>query len=198
MIFIYPEYNWPNLYNLLIPTQFMRFWIFLFIFSMLTLSLTTVNADDDDEDDDDENENELGEDSGSVAAWLMVASFSYVVLRQKISRTKLKELGLTTKQYGQSLQATLKLHMWVSAIATILAVYHAWLMIADEGWFEDDSLTGYIPLVAMIYLTLSGILLWKRLPDDWVDRVLRKKARQVHVQRWITVLFIIGLLMHVA
>jgi hypothetical protein len=127
----------------------------------------------------------------------MVASFTYVVLRQKISRAKLKELGITTKKYGQSLQATLKLHMWVSAIATILAVYHAWLMIADEGWFEDDSLTGYIPLVAMIYLTLSGILLWRRLPDDWVDRVLRKRARQVHVQRWITVLFIIGLLMHV-
>ena len=174
----------------------MRFWIFLFIFSMLSLSLSTANADDDDEDD--ENENELGEDSGSVAAWLMVASFSYVVLRQKVSRAKLKELGLTTKQYGQSLQATLKLHMWVSAIATIVAVYHAWMMIEDEGWFEDDSLTGYIPLVAMIYLTLSGILLWRRLPDDWVDRVLRKKARQVHVQRWITALFVLGLLIHIA
>jgi hypothetical protein len=88
--------------------------------------------------------------------------------------------------------------MWVSVVATILAVYHAWLMIADEGWFEGDSLTGYIPLVAMIYLTLAGILLWRRLPDDWVDRALRKRARQVHVQRWITVLFVLGLLIHVA
>jgi hypothetical protein len=173
----------------------MRIWTLLFVFSILSLILTTANADEGESEDDDENE--WGEDLGSVAAWLMVASFSYVILRQKISRTKLKELGITTKQYGQSLQATLKLHMWVSAIATILAVYHAWLMIADEGWLEDDSLTGYIPLVAMIYLTLSGILLWRRLPDDWVDRVLRKRARQVHVQRWITVLFVIGLLMHV-
>jgi hypothetical protein len=174
-----------------------RIWTFLFIFSILSLILTTASADDDESEDDDD-ENEWGEDSGSIAAWLMVASFSYVVLRQKISRAKLKELGLTTRQYGQSLQATLKLHMWVSAIATILAVYHAWLMIADEGWFEDDSLTGYIPLVAMIYLTLSGILLWRKLPDNWVDRVLRKRARRVHVQRWITVLFVLGLLIHVA
>ena len=178
----------------------MRIWTFLFICSILSLALPTVNADEDDDEnaDEDDDENEWGEDLGSIAAWLMVASFSYVVLRQKISRAKLKELGLTTKQYGQSLQTTLKLHMWVSAIATILAVYHAWLMIVDEGWFEDDSITGYIPLVAMIYLTLSGILLWRRLPDDWVDRVLRKKARQVHVQRWVTVLFVIGLLIHVA
>ena len=174
----------------------MRIWIFLFIFSILSLILTTVNADEDD-DGEGHDENEWGEDAGSIAAWLMVVSFSYVVLRQKISRTKLKELGLTTRQYGKSLQGTLKLHMWVSAIATILAVYHAWLMIADEGWFEDDSLTGYIPLVAMIYLTLSGILLWRKLPDDWVDRVLRKRARRVHVQRWITVLFVLGLLIHV-
>ena len=173
----------------------MRIWVFLFIFSILSLILTTASADEDDEKDDDENE--WGEDAGSIAAWLMVVSFSYVVLRQKISRTKLKELGLTTRQYGQSLQRTLKLHMWVSAIATILAVYHAWLMIADEGWFEDDSLTGYIPLAAMIYLTIAGILLWRRLPDDWVDRALRKRARQVHVQRWITVIFVLGLLIHV-
>ena len=190
MNFIYVDEISRIYINLHFPIWFMRFWIFPFIFFILSLSLSTANADDDDE-------NELGEGSGEVAAWLMVASFFYVVLRQKISRTKLKELGLTTRQYGQSLQATLKLHMWVSAIATILAVYHAWLMIADEGWFEDDSLTGYIPLVAMIYLTLSGILLWRKLPDDWVDRALRKRARRVHVQRWITVLFIIGLLMHV-
>ena len=180
----------------------MRIWTFLFVFSILSLILTTANADEDGDEDDDENEkddgeNEWGEESGSIAAWLIVASFSYVVLRQKISRTKLKELGITTRQYGKSLQTTLKLHMWVSAIATILAVYHAWLMIADEGWFEDDSLTGYIPLAAMIYLTIAGILLWRRLPDDWVDRALRKRARQVHVQRWITVLFVLGLLIHV-
>ena len=176
----------------------MRIWVFLFVFSILSLALTPANADeDDDENGKDDDENEWGEDSGSIAAWLMVASFSYVVLRQKISRTKLKELGLTTRQYGKSLQRTLKLHMWVSAIATILAVYHAWLMIADEGWFEDDSLTGYIPLAAMIYLTIAGILLWRRLPDDWVDRALRKRARQVHVQRWITVIFVLGLLIHV-
>ena len=116
----------------------MRIWVFLFVFSILSLTLTTASADDEDEKDDDENE--WGEDSGSIAAWLM---------------------------------------------------------IADEGWFEDDSLTGYIPLVAMIYLTLSGILLWRKLPDDWVDRVLRKRARRVHVQRWITVLFVLGLLIHV-
>lgn len=152
---------------------------------------------DDENDDKDDDESELGEDAGEIAAWLMAISFVYVVLRQKISRTQLKELGITTKQYGQSLQATLKLHMWVSAIATIVAVYHAWLMIEHEGWLEDDSITGYVPLAAMIYLTCSGLLLWRKLPDDWVDRALRKRARQVHVQRWITILFVIGLLIHV-
>jgi len=160
----------------------------------MSLSLITVSADDDSED---ENEMKWGEDSGTVAAWLIVASFIYVVLRQKIFRKKLKELGITAKQYGQALKNSLKLHMWASAIATIIAAYHAWAMIADEGWFEDDSLTGYIPLIAMIYLTLSGILLWRKLPDNWIDRSLRKKARQVHVQRWITIIFVIGLLIHV-
>jgi len=196
MNFIYIDEISRIYINLHFPIWFMRFWIFLFIFFILSLSLSTANADDDDEDD--ENENELGEESGSVAAWLIVVSFVYVVVRQKITRTKLKELGITTKEYGQYLETTLKIHMWVSAIATIIAIYHTWAMIADEGWFKDDVLTGYIPLVAMIYLTLSGILLWKKLPNDWVNRVLRKKARQVHVQRWITVIFIIGLLIHVA
>lgn len=173
----------------------------LFFLSLFVLLMATANASDDDEDDEDDDkdddENELGEDAGDIAAWLMAISFVYVVLRQKISRTQLKELGITTKQYGQSLQATLKLHMWVSAIATIVAVYHAWLMIEDEGWLEDDSITGYVPLAAMIYLTCSGLLLWRKLPDDWVDRTLRKRVRQVHLQRWVTVLFVLGLLIHI-
>ena len=80
--------------------------------------------------------------------------------------------------------------------ATALAGYHGWLMAQSEGWLEGDSLSGLLALAMMAYLSVAGVLLWRRLPPDWVSRSLRKRARLAHVQRGVTVLLLVALALH--
>ncbi len=96
----------------------------------------------------------------------------------------------------QLLKLALNGHMLLMLGATALAGYHGWLMAQSEGWLEGDSLSGLLALAMMAYLSVAGVLLWRRLPPDWVSRSLRKRARLAHVQRGVTVLLLVALALH--
>jgi hypothetical protein len=163
----------------------------------LALFSPLAAADEDDEGEKDEEDDEdAGEGSGTAAAWLLGAGFIYIAVRQRLVRDQLFMAGLERKRYGALLKLALNGHMLLMLGATALAGYHGWLMAQSEGWLEGDSLSGLLALAMMAYLSVAGILLWRRLPIDWVDRSLRKRARLAHVQRWVTVLLLVALALH--
>ncbi|MAH17116.1 MAG: hypothetical protein CL960_01265 [Euryarchaeota archaeon] len=162
---------------------------------LLLSSFAAADEGEDDESDDDEG-GDAGEGSGEVAAWMLGAGFIYVVVRQRLVRDRLFMAGLERKRYGALLKLALNGHMWLMVGATALAGYHGWLMAQSEGWLEGDSLSGLLALATMAYLSVTGILLWRRLPPDWVSRPLRKQARLAHVQRWVTVALLVTLALH--
>ena len=61
---------------------------------------------------------------------------------------------------------------------------------------DPVSLSGLLALAMMAYLSVAGVLLWRRLPPDWVSRSLRTRARLAHVQRGVTVLLLVALALH--
>lgn len=169
----------------------------LMLLIALALFSPLAAADEDDEGEKDEEDDEdAGEGSGTAAAWLLGAGFIYIAVRQRLVRDQLFMAGLERKRYGALLKLALNGHMLLMLGATALAGYHGWLMAQSEGWLEGDSLSGLLALAMMAYLSVAGILLWRRLPIDWVDRSLRKRARLAHVQRWVTVLLLVALALH--
>ena len=170
---------------------------FLMLLAALLLlgPLAAADEGEDDERDDDEGD-DAGEGLGEVAAWLLGAGFIYVAVRQRLGRDRLFMAGLERKRYGALLKLALNGHMLLMLGATALAGYHGWLMAQSEGWLEGDSLSGLLALAMMAYLSVAGVLLWRRLPPDWVSRSLRKRARLAHVQRGVTVLLLVALALH--
>ena len=175
--------------------RFLMLLIALVLFSPLAAADEGEDNEGEKDEEDDEG-NDTGEGSGEVAAWLLGAGFIYVAVRQRLVRDQLFMAGLERKRYGALLKLTLNGHMLLMLGATALASYHGWLMAQSEGWLEGDSLSGLLALAMMAYLSVAGVLLWRRLPADWVSRSLRKQARLAHVQRWVTVLLLVALALH--
>ena len=175
--------------------------LMLLIALALFSPLAAADEGEDDEDEKDEGDDEdedAGEGSGTAAAWLLGAGFIYIAVRQRLVRDQLFMAGLERKRYGALLKLALNGHMLLMLGATALAAYHGWLMAQSEGWLEGDSLSGLLALAMMAYLSIAGVLLWRRLPPDWVSRSLRKRVRLAHVQRWVTVLLLVALALHLA
>ncbi|MCH2440276.1 MAG: hypothetical protein MK220_02985 [Candidatus Poseidoniia archaeon] len=173
--------------------------LMLLIALMLFSPLAAADEGDEGEKDEEDDEGEdAGEGSGTAAAWLLGAGFIYIAVRQRLVRDQLLMAGLERKRYGALLKLVLNGHMLLMLGATALAAYHGWLMAQSEGWLEGDSLSGLLALAMMAYLSIAGVLLWRRLPPDWVSRSLRKRVRLAHVQRWVTVLLLVALALHLA
>ena len=173
--------------------------LMLLIALMLFSPLAAADEGDEGEKDEEDDEGEdAGEGSGTAAAWLLGAGFIYIAVRQRLVRDQLFMAGLERKRYGALLKLALNGHMLLMLGATALAAYHGWLMAQSEGWLEGDSLSGLLALAMMAYLSVAGIMLWRRLPPDWVSRSLRKRVRLAHVQRWVTVLLLAALALHLS
>ena len=173
--------------------------LMLLIALMLFSPLAAADEGDEGEKDEGDDEGEdAGEGSGTAAAWLLGAGFIYIAVRQRLVRDQLLMAGLERKRYGALLKLVLNGHMLLMLGATALAAYHGWLMAQSEGWLEGDSLSGLLALAMMAYLSIAGVLLWRRLPPDWVSRSLRKRVRLAHVQRWVTALLLVALALHLA
>lgn len=184
---------------ILIILKFNKFFSNLYILAILfsLLISKSVLADEDGDDEDDFAE-EIGESLGYFSVLATGFSFVYIILRQKVIRNKLKEKGISVKKYGEILLSSLNWHMLLSILAFVFAVSHTWFMVQDNSLFEFDSITGVIPLILMLYLSISGLLLWNKLPNNIVDRSARRNIRLVHIQKWVTILFVVSLLVHVS
>lgn len=157
----------------------------------------TVLADDLFENKDSE---ELGEKAGTVALVLSIIGFAYVILRrtQVISKTYLSDEKKELKDKIRSTYKTwrkplLNLHFWVNIGATVAALIHGYFLFDEE---LKMVITGSIATLAMLLLSVSGILIWKRFKPIWDYRTSRTALRYVHRQWLFTSVFLFGLTLY--
>ncbi|HIF05155.1 MAG TPA: hypothetical protein EYQ80_07195 [Candidatus Poseidoniales archaeon] len=165
----------------------LRWLIPLLLTTMLFIG--TVVADDDDDDDDDESILGMdGEDLGSVALWLLVATMTIVVWKpgyiwlNKNAKNIFDEPKEVKKKLRRVNTFYMRIHYWIGGAVVVVGGMHG-LGTGSEGhpylfW------GGWVGLVLM---SISGaLMLWK-----WPPRKVRKGARMLHAQRTLAVVTIV-------
>jgi len=166
-------------------------WLF-FLTLLLLLTATSVAADADD-DDDDNNEATLlgldGEGVGEVALWLMIATLSIVVWKPLFKwlrangperfnqepRAFKKSLGVFNRRY-------MRAHNWIGLSAVVVGTAHGYVL--EWHW------TLWAAMAALWFLVVSGYLMQQK----WPPKEFRRGARLLHMQRALSVLAVVLLL----
>jgi len=164
----------------------------LFLTLLLLLTTTSVAADGDDDDDDDNEATLLGLDGegvGEVALWLMVATLSIVVWKplfkwlraygperfNKEPRAFKKSLGVFNRRY-------MRAHNWIGLSAVVVGTAHGYVL--EWHW------TLWAAMAALWFLVVSGYLMQQK----WPPKEFRRGARLLHMQRALSVLVVVLLL----
>ena len=174
--------------------------ISLIIF-LLLLSTSLVSADDDDERENDPDE--IGEKMGTVALVTVSIGGLYVLLRRVYIGSKMvldkEEYKALLKQiktvYQKSRYPLLLIHYLTMIIATITAGIHGLYLLDDD---LAVTIFGAISVFAMVILSISGILIWRKFNPIWKYRESRTALRYVHRQWLFSGIFLAGLLLHFA
>ena len=149
-------------------------------------ALSDDDDDADDEDDDDEFE-DLGEDVGTVSAWLLGLTLVYFGwkrvlptirkhLKQTDQKDRLKNLNTWNKK-------AIPLHTLLGVAALVTGTIHGLMM-------DEDALILWVAVALMGVLSISGGLMrWK-----WPPKKVKKGARLLHMQRLLSAAVVILLL----
>ena len=138
----------------------------------------------------------FGEKEGIYATYILAMGFFYIILRQTWVRKQLVKYVLANKQYGKILMYSLRFHIFAMLCAIVLGIYHGIGMLIDDGFTNIDSITGILALFLMIYLSGSGIVIWRRFPKKWVSANLRKRARFIHRNKILWIILIVTVALH--
>ena len=140
---------------------------------------------------------------GSLALGLLALSFGYVLLKRGyiysqryLPKDEYKELiTLIKRVYFQFRKPMFWLHVTVNIVATIFAVIHGYSFL---GNVENIILyyAGIIAALAMIILTISGIIMWRRFWPMWDYKEPRKLIRWLHRQWFFTGILLLALAFH--
>lgn len=157
---------------------------------LLLLITPTALAEDDDDDIDDEQILGMdGEELGNVALYLLIASLLIVLwkptfrwLRKKgpelfdtEPREFKRKLGVFNRRY-------MKVHNWIGFATAVVGTIHG--IALEWHW------TLWAAMVALWILVFSGSMMQWR----WPPKEMRKGARLLHLQRTMSVVAIILLL----
>ena len=149
-------------------------------------ALSDDDDDADDEDDDDEFE-DLGEEVGTVSAWLLGLTLVYFGwkrvlptirkhLKQTDQKDRLKSLNTWNKK-------AIPLHTLLGVAALVTGTIHGLMM-------DEDALILWVAVALMGVLSISGGLMrWK-----WPPKKVKKGARLLHMQRLLSAAVVILLL----
>ena len=149
-------------------------------------ALSDDDDDADDEDDDDEFE-DLGEDVGTVSAWLLGLTLVYFGwkrvlptirkhLKQTDQKDRLKSLNTWNKK-------AIPIHTILGVAALVTGTIHGLMM-------DEDALILWVAVALMGVLSISGGLMrWK-----WPPKKVKKGARLLHMQRLLSAAVVILLL----
>lgn len=168
------------------------------------ISASLVVADDDGRDDEREDDgDEIGEKFGTVAIVTVSIGGLYVLMRRIYIGSKMflkkeeqKELLKQIKfVYQKSRYPLLLIHYLTMIIATIAAGIHGFFLLDDDLFV---TIFGSISVLAMVTLSISGILIWRKFNPIWKYRDSRTALRYVHRQWLFSGIFIAALLLHFA
>ena len=169
----------------------MRFRWWFVIYISLLLMTPTAFADDDDDNNDDEQKilGIEGEDLGDIALYLMVATLLIVVWKptftwlrkhgpdrfQQEPREFKRKLGVFNRKF-------MKVHTWVGFAAAIIGTVHG--IVLEWHW------TLWVGMLCVWILVFSGSMMQWR----WPPKEVRKGARLLHMQRTLSIIAIVLLI----
>ncbi|MHA2503394.1 MAG: hypothetical protein ACXAE3_11040 [Candidatus Kariarchaeaceae archaeon] len=170
----------------------MRYLLWLFL---ILLIITPVAADDHLEED------ESGEHLGTLAIFFLILGSPYIMLRRLLvysrrlddSNGEFKEH--VRRMYHNIRSNMLRLHNYSMLVATGVGLVHGLLLINRE---LGDTIFGILTLLAMILLSLSGILMYYRFRPVWDNRSARGFTKFLHRQWLLTIIMSITLILHIA
>lgn len=149
-------------------------------------ALSDDDDDADDEDDDDEFE-DLGEDVGTVSAWLLGLTLVYFgwkrvlpTIRNHLKQTEQKDRLKSLNTWNKK---AIPLHTLLGVAALVTGTIHGLMM-------DEDALILWVAVALMGVLSISGGLMrWK-----WPPKEVKKGARLLHMQRMLSAAVVILLL----
>ena len=154
---------------------------------LLIASPATAQVDDDDLDEDEDGLEDLGEDIGTVSAWLLGLTLAYFAWKRllPVARQELKD-----KQHKDRLKRLNSLNKKAIPVHTILGVAALVTGIAHGLMVGGGPLMLWVAVVLMGVLSVSGGLMrWR-----WPPREIKRGARLLHMQRLLSVAVVILLL----
>ncbi len=156
----------------------------------LLLLMTPLSMGDDDGDDereDDEGFEDMGEDLGTASAWLLGLTLAYFgwkrILPQIRKYLKTTEQKAQLKQLNAWNKKVLPIHTLLGIAALVTGAIHGLMM-------DESSILLWTAIALMGLLSVSGALMrWK-----WPPREVKKGARLLHMQRLMSAIVVILLL----
>ena len=190
-------------YQKLVLLTFISLIIFAGVFNQVLGDDDDHEGEDDDLYDDhplfggDDNLKDLGVASLvvlSVGSIYILFRRTYVYSNRFLSKERYPEVKEFIKvNYHRFRQPVFLVHIYTSLIATLLAGIHGIpLIIGDKGMV----ISGLIAGSAMLILSLSGFVMWRRQKPFWENRESRKAIRWMHRQWLFTGLTVLGLILH--
>lgn len=172
-----------------------RAWLIALLCALLVALASSVVADDHDEDDDEDEEGEgeddrledAGESLGEISAWLLGLTVAYFGWKRILPpiRKRLKAAGQKDqlKKLNSMNKRAIPVHTLLGTAALVTGFVHGLMM-------DDSHPTLWLAIFLMGVLSVSGGLMrWK-----WPPREVRKGARLLHMQRLISLVVVVLLL----
>jgi len=161
----------------------------LFVLSITLLLMTPTAIADDDDDDEQKILGIEGEDLGDIALYLLVATLLIVVWKpaffwlrkhgpdrfQQEPREFKRKLGVFNRKF-------MKGHTWVGFAAAIIGTVHG--IVLEWHW------TLWAGMLCVWILVFSGSMMQWR----WPPKEVRKGARLLHMQRTLSIIAIVLLI----
>ncbi len=157
-------------------------------FALVLLLMTPISlADDGDESEGDDGFEDMGEGLGTVSAWLLGLTLAYFGwkralpgIRKHLKTTEQKD---KLKQVNTWNKKVLPIHTLLGITALITGAAHGLMM--DEGGFLLWTAISLLVLLAVS----GGLMRWK-----WPPREVKKGARLLHMQRLMSAVVVVLLL----
>ncbi|NDF33757.1 MAG: hypothetical protein EB157_04260, partial [Euryarchaeota archaeon] len=164
---------------------------------LLASPVAALSDDDDDADDEDDDDaddedvgdefEDLGEDVGTVSAWLLGLTLVYFgwkrvlpTIRKHLKQTEQKERLKSLNTWNKK---AIPLHTLLGVAALVTGTIHGLMM-------DEDALILWVAVALMGVLSISGGLMrWK-----WPPKKVKKGARLLHMQRLLSAAVVILLL----
>ena len=157
---------------------------------LLLASPVAALSDDDDSDeanDEDDELEDLGEDIGTISAWLLGLTLVYFgwkrvlpTIRKHLKQTEQKDRLKSLNTWNKK---AIPLHTFLGVAALVTGTIHGLMM-------DEDALILWVAVALMGVLSISGGLMrWK-----WPPKKVKKGARLLHMQRLLSAAVVILLL----